>query len=99
MTEAVVASTDVLLKPSVVTSCDVVSCPSPTSCLPLCNQKEGVECQSDFKKLEQQVSNTKRGSTENYAFPPPMPVHAVIINCILTCRNSAARFNQRKKSR
>lgn len=97
MTEAVVASTDVLLKPSVVTSCDVVSCPSPTSCLPPCNQ-EGVECQSDFKKLEQQVSNTKRGSTENYAFPP-MPVHAVIINCILTCRNSAARFNQRKKSR
>lgn len=53
MTEAVVASTDVLLKPSVVTSCDVVSCPSPTSCLPPCNQ-EGVECQSDFKKLEQQ---------------------------------------------
>ncbi|XP_030596789.1 cAMP-regulated phosphoprotein 21 isoform X2 [Archocentrus centrarchus] len=54
MTETVVASTDVLQKACVVTPCDAVSCPSSSPCLPLCNQKEDEECNSDIKKLEQQ---------------------------------------------
>ncbi|XP_023268111.1 cAMP-regulated phosphoprotein 21 isoform X1 [Seriola lalandi dorsalis] len=54
MTEAARESADVLLKPCDVTSCDVISCPSPPPCLPLCNQREDEECHHDSKKLEQQ---------------------------------------------
>ncbi|XP_076610117.1 cAMP-regulated phosphoprotein 21 isoform X2 [Chaetodon auriga] len=54
MTEAAVESTDVLLKPCDVTSCDVITCPSPSPCLSLCNRKEGKECHSDSKGLDQQ---------------------------------------------
>ncbi|XP_054461839.1 cAMP-regulated phosphoprotein 21 [Anoplopoma fimbria] len=56
MTEVAVESTDVLLKPCDVTSCDVISCSSPPPCLspnpP--NQREDEECYHDCKKLEQQ---------------------------------------------
>ncbi|XP_023140921.2 cAMP-regulated phosphoprotein 21 isoform X1 [Amphiprion ocellaris] len=54
MTEAAVESTDVLLKPCDVTSCDAVICPSPPPCLPPCNQREDEESHSGIKKLEQQ---------------------------------------------
>lgn len=54
MTEAAVESADVLLKSSDMTSCDVISCRSPSPCLSLCDQKEDKECHSDSKKLEQQ---------------------------------------------
>ncbi|XP_070703211.1 cAMP-regulated phosphoprotein 21 isoform X2 [Pempheris klunzingeri] len=54
MTEAAVESADVLLKPCGVTVCDVISCPSPPSCLPVCNQREDEDCHQDSKKLEQQ---------------------------------------------
>ncbi|XP_049891241.1 cAMP-regulated phosphoprotein 21 isoform X1 [Epinephelus moara] len=56
MTEAAVESTDVLLKPCVVTSCDVMSCPSPPPCPSSCKQKEDQDCHHDNKKLEQQKS-------------------------------------------
>ncbi|XP_068584540.1 cAMP-regulated phosphoprotein 21 isoform X1 [Cebidichthys violaceus] len=52
MTEAAVESTDVLLKPCDVTSCDVISCSSPSPCLSP-NQRED-ECYHVCKKLEQQ---------------------------------------------
>ncbi|XP_035476377.2 cAMP-regulated phosphoprotein 21 [Scophthalmus maximus] len=56
MTEAAVESADVLLKPCDVTSCeDVVGCPSPSACLPPCNQKEDEECHHESKKSEQQT--------------------------------------------
>ncbi|XP_035537005.1 cAMP-regulated phosphoprotein 21 isoform X3 [Morone saxatilis] len=54
MTEAVVESADVLLKPCDVTSCDVISCPSPSPCPSVCKQKEDEEYHHDSKKLEQQ---------------------------------------------
>ncbi|XP_040910045.1 cAMP-regulated phosphoprotein 21 isoform X2 [Toxotes jaculatrix] len=54
MTEAAAESADVLLKTCDVTSSDVVSCSSPSPCLPLCNQREDEECHHDSKKLEQQ---------------------------------------------
>ncbi|XP_026206081.1 cAMP-regulated phosphoprotein 21 isoform X2 [Anabas testudineus] len=54
MTEAVVESADVPLKPCDVTSCDIVSCPSPPPCLSPCSQREDEECHLDSKKLEQQ---------------------------------------------
>ncbi|CAJ1084032.1 cAMP-regulated phosphoprotein 21 isoform X3 [Xyrichtys novacula] len=53
MTEVAVESTDVLLRPCDVTSCDVISDPSPPPCQSLCNQMEDEEHQHD-KKLEQQ---------------------------------------------
>ncbi|XP_031179036.1 cAMP-regulated phosphoprotein 21 isoform X1 [Sander lucioperca] len=56
MTEAAVESTDVLLKPCDVTSCEVISCPSPPPCLSSCNQKEDEECHHDSKKLVQQTN-------------------------------------------
>ncbi|XP_045915326.1 cAMP-regulated phosphoprotein 21 isoform X1 [Micropterus dolomieu] len=54
MTEAAVESADVLLKPCQGTSCEVISCPSPPTCLSLCNQKEDEESHHDSKKEEQQ---------------------------------------------
>ncbi|XP_041811216.1 cAMP-regulated phosphoprotein 21 isoform X2 [Chelmon rostratus] len=54
MTEAAVESTDALLKPCEVTSCDVITCSSPPPCPSLCNQKEGEEGHNDSKRLEQQ---------------------------------------------
>ncbi|XP_038144865.1 cAMP-regulated phosphoprotein 21 isoform X1 [Cyprinodon tularosa] len=49
MTEAVIKSADVLVKP-----CDTKSCPSPSPCLPPCSQKGGEECHTDIKMLQQQ---------------------------------------------
>ncbi|XP_070840307.1 cAMP-regulated phosphoprotein 21 isoform X2 [Chaetodon trifascialis] len=54
MSEAAAESTDVLLKPCDVTSCDVITCPSPSPCPSLCNQKEGKGCHSNSKGLDQQ---------------------------------------------
>ncbi|XP_069032218.1 LOW QUALITY PROTEIN: cAMP-regulated phosphoprotein 21 [Embiotoca jacksoni] len=54
MTDAVLESPDVFLKPCDVTSRDAIGCPSPPPCLPLCKQTEDPECQYDIKKLEQQ---------------------------------------------
>lgn len=71
MTEAVVESADVL-KPCDVTSCDIVSCPSPPPCLSPCSQREDEECHLDSKKLEQQVSDTKHSSCY---VPPPLIIH------------------------
>lgn len=59
MTEAAVESADVLIKTCDVTSCDVITCSSPSPCQSLCMQKEDEECRHDCKKLEQQVSDTK----------------------------------------
>ncbi|XP_032390698.1 cAMP-regulated phosphoprotein 21 isoform X2 [Etheostoma spectabile] len=53
MTEAAVESKDVLLKPCDVTSCEIISCPSPSPCLSSSNQ-EDEECHKDSKKLVQQ---------------------------------------------
>ncbi|KAM9385525.1 cAMP-regulated phosphoprotein 21 [Pholidichthys leucotaenia] len=50
MTEAGVEGTEVLLKPSDLTSCVVIDCPAPS---PLCNQEDD-DFHSDIKKLEQQ---------------------------------------------
>ncbi|XP_019119906.1 cAMP-regulated phosphoprotein 21 isoform X2 [Larimichthys crocea] len=54
MTEAVVESADVLLKPCDVTSCDVITCPSPTPCPSLCDQKDDDDRHHDSEKAEQQ---------------------------------------------
>ncbi|XP_034401809.1 cAMP-regulated phosphoprotein 21 isoform X3 [Cyclopterus lumpus] len=55
MTEAAVESTDVLLKPCDVTSCDVISCSSPPPCLsPKPPNQIEDECYHVCKKLEQQ---------------------------------------------
>ncbi|XP_074543484.1 cAMP-regulated phosphoprotein 21 isoform X1 [Halichoeres trimaculatus] len=60
MTEVAVESTNVLLNPCGVTSCDVISEPSPPLCVSLCNQKDDEVCQHDSKKLEQQVQPKKK---------------------------------------
>ncbi|KAM9340436.1 cAMP-regulated phosphoprotein 21 isoform 2-T2 [Symphorus nematophorus] len=54
MTEVAIESANVLLKPCDVTSCDVITCTSPSPYPALCNQKENEECQYDSKKLAQQ---------------------------------------------
>nr|XP_046273395.1 cAMP-regulated phosphoprotein 21 isoform X2 [Scatophagus argus] len=52
-------SADVLLKPCDVTSCDVVACPSPSSCPSPCKQKEDKECHHDSKKLDHEKHCTQ----------------------------------------
>ncbi|GLD65867.1 cAMP-regulated phosphoprotein 21 isoform X1, partial [Lates japonicus] len=54
MTEVAIESADALLKSCHLTSCDIISCPSPPPCLPPCNQRENEESHHDSKKLEQQ---------------------------------------------
>lgn len=65
MTEVAVESTEVLQNPCEVTSCDIVSCPSPPPRRSPCSQREDEECHDDSKKLEQQVSDTEHGSRMN----------------------------------
>ncbi|KAG7244969.1 hypothetical protein INR49_023535, partial [Caranx melampygus] len=55
MTEAATESANVLPKPCDATSCDVISCLSPSPCLPPSNQKDEV-CHHDNKKQEQQAT-------------------------------------------
>ncbi|XP_068189087.1 cAMP-regulated phosphoprotein 21 isoform X2 [Antennarius striatus] len=50
MTDAAAESTDLLVKPRDMTSCDIIVCPAPSPCVPSCDQKEDGGC----KKLEQQ---------------------------------------------
>lgn len=78
MTEAVVESADVPLKPCDVTSCDIVSCPSPPPCLSPCSQREDEECHLDSKKLEQQVSDTEHSFC--YESPPLLIYHFKILH-------------------
>uniref|UniRef100_A0A1A7WZB3 Cyclic AMP-regulated phosphoprotein, 21 n=1 Tax=Iconisemion striatum TaxID=60296 RepID=A0A1A7WZB3_9TELE len=54
MTEAEVKSTDILVEPSDVTPCVTKSCASPSLLLPLCEQREAKDFQTDINKLEQQ---------------------------------------------
>lgn len=111
MTEAVVESADVPLKPCDVTSCGIVSCPSPPPCQSPCSQREDEECHLDSKKLEQQVSDTKH----SFCYvPPPLIIHHFKImyppydfhspahfmtNYVPTCRSTVTRCYQRKKLR
>ncbi|KAM3858461.1 cAMP-regulated phosphoprotein 21 [Diretmus argenteus] len=45
---------DVLPEPCALTSCDVITCPSPSPCLPPCTNQEEEKGHHDNRKLEQQ---------------------------------------------
>ncbi|XP_068603267.1 cAMP-regulated phosphoprotein 21 isoform X2 [Brachionichthys hirsutus] len=61
MTDAATESADALLKPCDMASCDVIVCPAPSPCLPLCDQQEDeARRKSEQQKHCSQVQPKKK---------------------------------------